>query len=182
VILCDREINAALECGRLIIDPRPSQIDATSVDLHLGDQFYRWKRRVTGATTVIRPNEEGFSIAHLQQQFMDTFTGPIEIGPQEFVLGSTKERVGFPVESCLAARVEGRSTLARLGLGVHVTAPTIQSGFHGVIALEITNHGSLPIALEPGMRVCQLIIEQVFGTPGSGAKTRYVGQTNAVGS
>lgn len=182
MILCDREIRAALDSRRLLIDPVPQEIDASSVDLHLGDTFYFWRVGVAGARTVLDPAEPNFSIAGFQGQHLEEKQGAIELEPQGFVLGATTERVGFPVEGCLAARVEGRSTLARLGLGIHITAPTIQAGFHGVIALEITNHGRLPIRLAPGLRICQLIIEQVFGTPGSGAKTHYVGQTTATGA
>jgi dCTP deaminase len=65
----------------------------------------------------------------------------------------------------LAARIEGKSSLARLGLAVHVTAPTIHAGSKGQIQLEIINHGPLPIRLRPGMPVCQLIFEQTLGVP-----------------
>jgi dCTP deaminase len=61
--------------------------------------------------------------------------------------------------------VEGKSSLARIGLGVHVTAPTIHAGFEGLITLEIKNHGTAAIRLRPGMPICQLIFESVFGTP-----------------
>ena len=76
----------------------------------------------------------------------------------------------------LAARVEGKSSLGRLGLGVHITAPTIHAGFNGRIRLEIINHGSLPIRLRAGMRICQLIFEQTLGTPEKGYSGRFVGQ------
>jgi dCTP deaminase len=92
--------------------------------------------------------------------------GSVTIPPQVLILGITEEHVELPIDGRLAARVEGRSTLGRIGLAVHVTAPTIHSGFRGKITLEIVNHGTLPILLRPGLRVCQLIVEQVFGTPG----------------
>jgi hypothetical protein len=85
-------------------------------------------------------------------------TGAVVINPQEFLLGITHERVHLPSSSRLCARVEGRSTLARLGLGVHVTAPTIHAGWNGKIALEIAHHGNVPIRLAPGLRICQLIV------------------------
>lgn len=93
------------------------------------------------------------------------------------VLGWTAEYVNLPVDSRLAARVEGKSSLVRLGLGVHITAPTIHAGFEGQIRLEIVNHGPLPITLKPGMRICQLIFEQTLGTPERGYKGRFTGQT-----
>ncbi|MFZ5587871.1 MAG: dCTP deaminase [Thermodesulfobacteriota bacterium] len=69
---------------------------------------------------------------------------------------------------CLAARVEGRSSLARLGLQIHMTAPTIHAGFYGKIALEIFNAGPFPLKLKKGLAICQLIIEEIK-TPPSGS-------------
>jgi dCTP deaminase len=77
-----------------------------------------------------------------------------------------------------AARVEGKSSLARLGLGVHITAPTIHAGFDGQIRLELVNHGHFPITIKSGMRVCQLIFEQTLGTPERGYKGQFSGQTS----
>ena len=85
--------------------------------------------------------------------------------PHIFILGRTKEVVKLPPTSRVAARVEGKSSLARLGLIVHFTAPTIHSGFNNSIRLEIMNHGPLPVRLRAGMRICQLIFELTFGTP-----------------
>ena len=76
----------------------------------------------------------------------------------------------------LAARVEGKSSLARLGLAVHVTAPTIHAGFDGHTQLEIINHGGVPIRLRTGMRIYQLIFEQTLGTPVKGYSGRFSGQ------
>ena len=95
--------------------------------------------------------------------------------PGQFVLGWTEERIKLPPRSRLAARVEGKSSLARLGVGVHITAPTIHAGF-GYLAsdpdyggselqLEIWNAGPLVVELKSGMPVCQLIVEEVHGTP-----------------
>ena len=97
--------------------------------------------------------------------------------PHGFILGWTKEYLELPVNSRLAARVEGKSSLARIGLGVHITAPTIHAGFKGTIQLEICNHGSLRVRLCPNMPVCQLILEQTLGTPVKGYKGQFYGQT-----
>jgi deoxycytidine triphosphate deaminase len=97
--------------------------------------------------------------------------------PQAFILGWTREDIQLPVNSRLAARVEGKSSLARIGLGVHITAPTIHAGFKGPIQLEICNHGSLRVRLRPKMRVCQLILEQTLGNPVKGYKGQFYGQT-----
>ena len=88
----------------------------------------------------------------------------------------TKETIGLPVTSRLAARVEGRSSLARLGVGIHVTAPTIHAGFKGPIQLEIFNFGPFEIGLEPDMKICQLILEQTLGTPQAGYSGQFFGQ------
>jgi len=88
--------------------------------------------------------------------------------PQRFILGRTVEKVELPLQKgrpSLAARVEGRSSLARCGLIVHFTAPTIHAGFEGTITLEIINLGAYPIALFPGMEICQLLLEEVLGEP-----------------
>ena len=85
-----------------------------------------------------------------------------------FILGQTLERVHLPIREtrpCYAARIEGRSSFARIGLLVHFTAPTIHSGFEGTIALEMINLAEYPISLFPGMEICQLIIEPVSTMP-----------------
>jgi dCTP deaminase len=102
------------------------------------------------------------------------------------VLGWTVEKLCFPHTSKLAARVEGKSGLARIGLGVHVTAPTIHAGFGfdptkpryrgSPIRLEMWNAGPLEIILTRGMPICQLIIEEVHGTPEAGYSGTYVVQ------
>jgi dCTP deaminase len=98
-------------------------------------------------------------------------------------LGWTLERIYLPHTSRLCARVEGKSSLGRMGLGVHVTAPTIHAGFghnkddddnHGApLRLEIWNIGPLPIVLVQGMRVCQLVLEEVREVPSAGYGGRF---------
>jgi len=90
-----------------------------------------------------------------------------------------KNNVELPTDSRVAARVEGKSSLARLGIGIHITAPTIHAGFSGPIQLEICNHGFLRVRLIPGMPVCQLIFEQTLGTPEKGYKGQFLGQTKS---
>jgi dCTP deaminase len=105
----------------------------------------------------------------------------VVLRPGDFIIALTAERVALPKSSRLAARVEGRSSLARLGLGVHVTAPTIHADWDGEIALEITNLGCLDIKLRPGLAICQLIIEQVHGTPATSLTSIFQGQQSAAG-
>ena len=103
------------------------------------------------------------------------------IRPGELLLGITLEHVHLPADAAIAARVEGRSTLARMGRAVHLTAPTIHASFRGNIALEMTNHGPLPIRLRPGLlRVCQLILERTGGVPDAGLDSEFQDQTSLV--
>jgi dCTP deaminase len=102
-----------------------------------------------------------------------------DLPPQGMVLGWTLERIRLDVMSRIAARVEGKSALARIGLGVHITAPTIHAGFRGVIQLEIVNHGPLPIRLRKGMKICQLIFEQALSVPQQGYQGQFQDQRSA---
>ena len=103
--------------------------------------------------------------------------GSFILHPHKFVLGSTREHIDLPRKSKIAARVEGRSTLARLGLVVHLTAPTIHAGFSGVIVLEMYNFGNYPLRLHPGrVAICQLIFEQLGRIPKGPVRTTYKGQ------
>jgi len=108
--------------------------------------------------------------------FRDKYTKSINISPEKgyvlapeaFVLAWTRETIHLPNHSRIAARVEGKSSLARLGLAVHVTAPTIHAGFEGPLQLELCNQGPVSIRLTPRMPICQLIFEMTFGTPAKG--------------
>lgn len=93
------------------------------------------------------------------------------------LLAWTHETVVLPIASRVAARVEGKSGLARLGLIVHMTAPTIHAGFTGQIQLEMTNLGPHDIILDPGMPICQLIFEVTFGTAAKGYGGQFAGQS-----
>lgn len=108
---------------------------------------------------------------------------PFVLQRNRFVLGITREQVDFrprPEKPCYAARVEGKSSRARVGVLIHFTAPTIHAGFHGTIALEIINLGFAPVVLRPGMSICQLIIEEVKGNPLDTASL-FRGQQGATG-
>jgi len=94
-----------------------------------------------------------------------------------FVLAWTAEIVTIPNSSRLAARVEGKSSMARLGVSVHVTAPTIHCGFSGPIQLEMFNFGPHNIILDAGMNICQLVFEQTLGTPEKGYEGIFLNQT-----
>jgi dCTP deaminase len=105
--------------------------------------------------------------------------GCYEIRNGEFLLCKTSEYVRLPLT--VAARVEGRSSLGRVGLGVHVTAPTIHAAFSGTITLEVYNHSSIPVILRPGMKIAQLIFERVDGLPSVRQDRTFSGQDTTIG-
>ena len=103
--------------------------------------------------------------------------------PDKFVLGITREYVELPRRSKIAARVEGRSTLARLGLVVHLTAPTIHAGFSGNIVLEMYNLGKFKLILRPGrLAICQLIFERLGQAPTGAINTGFQNQSGVSGN
>lgn len=183
MILTDREILLAIEKKAIVIDPvpSPSSFSSTTVDLRLDEDLYVWQQiNVGGAPMPIPLGSPGYNLKLLSQQHLTRIVTssavPFILLPQAFVLGWTHEKVGLPIDSRLGARVEGKSSVARLGVGIHVTAPTIHPGFGGYtgnrIQLEIFNLGPNPVQLLPMIPICQLIFEQTLGTPESG----YAGQ------
>lgn len=186
MILCDHQISKLLLDGALIIDPTPdeSQIQSTAIDLRVGDDFLRWNQAhsVSGVSTHI--DLDSVDLAELRDFMtpLEPENGVIKIKPKDFVLVRTLEDVCLPLKSKLAARVEGRSKQARLGMGVHVTAPTIHAGFKGKITLEIVNHGPFTLLARPNhSKLCQLIIERVAAVPRKhGGK--FLGQTTPLGT
>jgi dCTP deaminase len=181
VILTDREIRLAIERGLIKIDPRPVEdaFSSTSVDLTLDPIINDFKRPSKGLEQVIDPSIPGIDY----EETIDALTNKVTIGddgyvlePNKLILAWTAEYIDMRESSRLAGRVEGKSSLARLGFVVHMTAPTIHAGFDGRIRLEIFNHGSLRIRLRKGMRLCQLIFEQTLGTPERGYQGRFSGQ------
>ena len=124
------------------------------------------KKDKPGIDKIIDPTNPKFRSDDVVKELTDSQEIDSEEGfiltPQVLILGWTKEYIDLK-ESRLAARVEGKSSLARLGLSVHMTAPTIHAGFDGRIRLEIVNHGEIPVRLKSDMRICQLIFEQTFG-------------------
>ncbi|MBV9852119.1 MAG: dCTP deaminase [Armatimonadetes bacterium] len=186
MILCDSEIRAALRHGQIVIEPMPppERFSTTAVDLTLaGTDFKRWRAPPPGVVTVIDAARPGYfrGAARLLEDVPREGDGSVLVHPGEFLLALTAERVRLPEETRVAARVEGKSSHARVGLAIHITAPTIHAGFSGQITLEVKNHGALPIRLEPGMPICQLIFEMVFGTPSATMQGLFQDQTSVAG-
>lgn len=154
-ILSDKTIKEYLEEGKIVIDPLKDeqQIQPSSVDMRLGDEFKVFK--VIRKPYIDPKDKEDIA------EYMESSTVPegeaFIIHPNEFALATTQEYVKVPDD--LVARVEGRSSMGRLGVTMHVTAGYVDPGFEGRITLEISNIGAMPVALYPGQRVCQLVFE-----------------------
>ncbi len=177
MILTDREIQISLAHGQIRIEPSPEVIaySSTSVDLRLDKHLSVFKEDLTEGRGVEPPIIDPSHKDFVAERALARITDPVDIPedgyplvPKKLVLGWTIEKVELPEHSRIAARVEGKSSLARVGLGIHITAPTIHSGFRYPIRLELINHGHTPIRLRYGMRICQLIFEVTFGTPQKG--------------
>lgn len=182
MILTDREIRIAIESRTIDIEPAPTDaaFSSTSLDLTLDEELTEFKKYPPGIETIIDPAGPGYkyetvSAAITESKHISQEDGYL-LNPHILVLGWTKEHIDLKNTSRIAARVEGKSSLARLGLGIHITAPTIHAGFKGRIRLEIVNHGEIPIRLRRGMSMCQLIFEQTLGTPNRGYQGQFFGQ------
>ncbi len=174
-VLSDRDIRAAMQAGRVRIDPYdPTCLQPSSVDLHLDADF-----------RVFRNNRYPFIDVRSPQPDL---TEPVSIGedepfilhPNEFVLGQTLEWVELPDD--LVARIEGKSSLGRLGLLIHSTAGYVDPGWKGNLTLELSNVANLPIALYRGMKIGQISffqmsspVERPYGSRELGSK--YQGQS-----
>jgi dCTP deaminase len=183
MILTDREIQMALESSAIIVRPEPNPVaySSTSVDLTLDKALTIFVPDLAGTTTILDPSNKDFDHEavlgkHTRQELIGPDGYVFKHSQEEVVLAWTREYVELPSHGKLAARVEGKSSLARLGISIHLTAPTIHAGFKGQIRLEMMNHGRNPILLREGMRICQLIFEMTTGTPVAGYRGRFSGQ------
>lgn len=170
MILADRDIKKLLQAGKINVTPAPdlaTQLGSCSLDLRLSSKFKIFRPTSTPYIDPQDPNtfsdltdDVDVSKGKGSQPLLPHLPkGPraFIIHPRDFILGLTKERVELPAD--LAARIDGRSSLGRLGIVVHSTAGHIDAGFSGHITLEITNIGTAPVLLYPEMRVCQLVFE-----------------------
>jgi dCTP deaminase len=175
MILSDRTIREELTAGRIVVDPLgPNAVQPSSVDLRL-DRHFRVFRNHTLGHMDVRQNLEDLTelvtVPENAQAFM--------LHPGEFVLGSTLERVVIPDD--LVGRLEGKSSLGRLGLLIHSTAGFVDAGWDGQLTLELSNVARLPITLYPGMKIGQISFirmttaaDNPYGSAAVGSK--YQGQ------
>ncbi|MGQ9571683.1 MAG: dCTP deaminase [Dehalococcoidia bacterium] len=182
MVLSDRSIRDELAQGRLVIDPLGDGcIQPSSVDLRLAPVF-----RVFRVGVLPRPY---LDVTQPMEGFTElvevTENEPFIIQPGEFVLAATLETITLPDD--IVARVDGKSSLGRLGLLIHATAGFVDPGWTGRLTLELSNVAKMPIAVRPGMRICQISFlrlttpaERLYGSPELGSK--YQGQTGPTAS
>jgi dCTP deaminase len=180
VLLSDRDITAELTSGRIALDPyERAMIQPSSIDVRL-DRFFRLFDN--HKYPFIDPAEDQPELTRLIETKPDE---PFILHPGEFVLGSTYESVSLPDD--IAARLEGKSSLGRLGLLTHSTAGFIDPGFEGHVTLELSNVATLPIKLWPGMKIGQMCFFRLSSPAenpyGSAAySSRYQGQRGPTAS
>jgi dCTP deaminase len=178
-LLSDRDILRALDNRQISIEPRPDSIQPASVDLTLDREFLVW----TGASYEDIDPRDPLTSQMAPRLIPAGSDEPFVLQPGEFALGATFERVS--VDSILAARVEGKSSLGRLGLLVHATAGFIDPGFTGHITLELANVSGRPVRLYPGMKIAQLCFFDLTSrclTPYGAGRNHYQGQRGPTAS
>lgn len=146
----DKTLHEYLDSGALVIDPFFDSIQPASIDLHLDNRFLSFD---TNETTHIDPyrQQDHLTKSHQAEEFI--------LHPGQFILASTLERVAL--SSKLVARIEGKSSLGRLGLLVHATAGFVDPGWDGWLTLELSNVANLPIILRSGMLIAQLAVSEL---------------------
>ncbi|MBC7763356.1 MAG: dCTP deaminase, partial [Candidatus Saccharibacteria bacterium] len=151
MLLSDRDIKLELDSGRIGLEPyEPAMIQPSSIDVRL-DRFFRLFDN--HKYPFIDPAVDQPDLTRLVEAAPDQ---PFILHPGEFVLGSTYELVTLPDD--VAARLEGKSSLGRLGLLTHSTAGFVDPGFSGHVTLELSNVANLPIKLYPGMKIGQICV------------------------
>ncbi len=180
VLLSDRDIRTQIRENRVSLEPyEPAMLQPSSIDVRLDRYFRLFDNH---KYPFIDPADDQPELTRLIETKADE---PFILHPGEFVLGSTFERVGLPDD--IAARLEGKSSLGRLGLLTHSTAGFIDPGFTGHVTLELSNVATLPIKLWPGMKIGQLCFfqlssptERPYGS--SQYSSRYQGQRGPTAS
>jgi dCTP deaminase len=174
VVLSDRTIRQEIESGRIVIDPfEASNVQPSSVDVRVDRQFRVFHNARYPYIDVRQPMDDLTELVEISDE------EPFILHPGEFVLGQTLERVTLPDD--LVARLEGKSSLGRLGLLIHSTAGFVDSGFSGNLTLELSNVANLPITIYHGMPIGQISfmrmdgpVERPYGSGEAGSK--YQGQ------
>jgi dCTP deaminase len=149
MILSDQTIREEIAAGRIVVDPfDESFLQPSSIDLRV-DRYFRVFRNHSETAIDVRVNQE-----HLTELVQVDDEQPLILHPGEFVLGATLERIALADD--LVGRLEGKSSLGRLGLLIHTTAGFVDPGFNGFLTLELSNVANLPITVYPGMKIGQI--------------------------
>src|SRR5712691_10016963 len=180
MILSDRSIREEVTAGRIVIDPFDDGcVQPSSVDLHVDAQFRVFRNNRYPFIDVKQPQKDLTEL--VQGEEGEAFI----LHPGEFVLGSTLGRVALPDD--LVARLEGKSSLGRLGLLIHSTAGYVDPGWDGYLTLELSNVANLPITIYPGMKIGQISFfrlttpaERPYGS--TGTRSKYQGQRGPTAS
>ena len=161
MLLSGRQIQESIENGELIVEPfNDDSIQPACVDLRLYSKILvQSSEPISGMSLDPETLDVEDHLARYSEEVDIARVQSYDFGPNEFIIGRTAEVVGLPHD--LAGRVEGRSRLARLGVGVHITAPKIDPGFHNRITLEMYNFGPWTIKLTAGMTICTLLVERL---------------------
>ncbi|OHA71010.1 MAG: dCTP deaminase [Candidatus Wildermuthbacteria bacterium RIFCSPLOWO2_12_FULL_40_9] len=159
MILSDRDIKQYIQQGKIKIDPSPdfkTQLGPCSIDLHLGNVFKVFK---VSSYPYLDPKRD-IDFEEIMEEIKVPEGGPFILQPKSFVLTTTKEN--FSINNEIMARLDGRSSLARLGVIVHLTSARFDPGWHGKAVLEIGNLGIMPVILYAGItRICALTFEKL---------------------
>ena len=180
MVLSDKTIREEIDTGRIVIDPfDASRVQPSSVDLTVDHRFRVFNNSRYPFIDVRQPMEDLTTLVEIEGD------APFILHPGEFVLGQTLEKVTLPND--LVARLEGKSSLGRLGLLIHSTAGFVDSGFSGNLTLELSNVANLPITIYQGMPIGQLSfmrmdapVERPYGSRDTGSK--YQGQAEPTAS
>ena len=181
MILSDRTIQKKLDTDQLVITPlHPDDIQPASVDLHLEPAIRIFNNSELTYIDIKQNIEDATTLIEMPDQ-----NSPYMLQPGEFILGSTIEHIELPDN--LVARLEGKSSLGRIGLVIHSTAGFIDPGFKGNITLELSNLSNLPITLYPNMKIAQISFmtmttpaRRIYGSPE--LHSRYQGQKGPTAS
>ena len=178
MILSDRSIREEIASGRVVIDPFDETcVQPSSVDLHVDSEFRVFQNNRYPYIDVMKPQPDLTELVEVKEG------DPFILHPGEFVLGSTLERVALPDD--LVARLEGKSSLGRLGLLIHSTAGYVDPGWDGYLTLELSNVANLPITIYPGMKIGQISffrLTTAAETPYGAAGNKYQGQRGPTAS
>ncbi len=158
MIFSDRDIRRLLEAGTIRVEPAPQldlQLGSCSLDLRLSNEFSLFEYNKYPFIDIRNPEQAKQTTREIRVEDDAYFV----LHPGSFVLAVTIERLELPDD--IVGRLEGRSSLGRLGIIVHATASVIDPGWRGRVVLELANHGLMPVALYPGIRVCSITFEQL---------------------